>query len=101
MDRFFSEKSKMAQKLEKNNLHLIGLVSLFISSKFEDVIPIHMAQILKDAGHSKFIRDDIILMERNILIALGFKIQETTIYDECFIALRTFTYESHNYNKVI
>lgn len=33
---------------------MIGLAAIFISSKYEDVIPIHMDQIIKDAGHNKY-----------------------------------------------
>ena len=47
----------------RSDLHLIGLVSVYISSKFEDVIPIRMANVLKDAGHEKFAKNNILLME--------------------------------------
>lgn len=57
-------KQKENIRLEKSDLHLVGLVSIFISSKYEDVIPIHMEQIIRDAGHGKFVRKDIINMEK-------------------------------------
>ena len=38
----------------REKFHLIGLCSLFISSKIEDVVPIRMKNILRDAGHNKF-----------------------------------------------
>jgi hypothetical protein len=54
MDRYSIGKAQDKVKLARSDLHLIGLVSVYISSKFEDVIPIHMDNILKDAGHGKF-----------------------------------------------
>jgi hypothetical protein len=54
MDRYFLAKQEETISIVKNDLHLLGLVSIYISSKFEDVIPIFMDNILRDAGHSKF-----------------------------------------------
>jgi len=42
MDRYFEAKQKESVCLKKSQLHSIGLVCVFISSKYEDVIPIHM-----------------------------------------------------------
>jgi hypothetical protein len=42
MDRFFEAKQQEGLELKKVDLHIIGLASIFLSSKFEDVIPIHM-----------------------------------------------------------
>lgn len=39
MDRYFKEKSQQGITIEKKELHIIGLVAVFIASKFEDVIP--------------------------------------------------------------
>lgn len=49
-------------------------MSLFVSSKFEDVIPIHMDQILKDAGHGKFGLKEVVEMEKDIFMTLSFKV---------------------------
>jgi hypothetical protein len=64
MDKFFYECSISGVSLLKSQLHLIGLSSIFISSKYEDVIPIHMDQIIRDAGHKKYSREDIVEMEK-------------------------------------
>ena len=44
-------------------MHCLGLVSILMSSKLEDVKPIHMNQILDDAGHNKFSKDQILEKE--------------------------------------
>ena len=64
--------------LSADNLYLIGIASVFIASKYEDVVPIFMKQILDDVGHFKFTRTHILSMEREMLSALGFKIVNTT-----------------------
>lgn len=51
---------------------MIGLGSIFIASKFEDVIPIKLNSLVKDAGHQKFTNEDIINIERDILKTLEY-----------------------------
>lgn len=40
MDRYFEEKGKLGQTLDKSELHEIGLVAILLSTKMEDVIPV-------------------------------------------------------------
>lgn len=51
MDRFFKESS---DPLKSSDLHLTGIVSMFLASKYEDVIPILMRTLVNKIGHSKF-----------------------------------------------
>ena len=51
MDKYFKIKMEQGIKLSKGDLHIVGLVSIFLSSKYEDVIPLTMNQILNDAAH--------------------------------------------------
>lgn len=44
----------MGFQIDKNDIHLIGLTCILLSSKYEDVVPIRMHQIILDAGHGKF-----------------------------------------------
>ena len=52
---------------------------MFISSKYEDVIPLLMKTIVKKIGHDKFALQDIETRELEILQALSFKIGSPTI----------------------
>jgi len=52
--------------------------SVFIASKYEDIVPIFMKQMLDDVGHFKFTRTHILSMEREMLSTLGFKIVNKT-----------------------
>lgn len=67
MDRYFELKNLHNEKLDKSELHEIGLVAILIATKFEDVVPLQLDQILKDAGHSKFHKEDILTREIDVL----------------------------------
>lgn len=51
MDRFFKNTQK---NLTGADLHLTGVVSMLIASKYEDVQPILMKTAVAKIGHSKF-----------------------------------------------
>ena len=73
--------------MSRIDLHIVGLVSIYLASKFEDVIPIHMHQILNDAGHNKYSLHEIVEWERDILKTLEYKIHTNNIYDETMYQL--------------
>ena len=54
IDRYFLFKRKTNESLGKLEMHELGLTAILMSSKLEDVRPIHMQQIIEDAGHNKF-----------------------------------------------
>lgn len=45
MDKYFQTKKSNGIIVNKEDLHIVGLVCIFISSKFEDVFPIKMQEI--------------------------------------------------------
>lgn len=51
MDRFFWM-AKSVQCVEE--LHLIGITSLFIASKYEEIAPLRLKTIVEKIGHNKF-----------------------------------------------
>lgn len=54
MDRYFLTKQQEGIQLLFQDLYLIGTVSIFIASKFEDVVAISMDELLSDVAHNKF-----------------------------------------------
>eukprot|EP00347_Sterkiella_histriomuscorum_P019391 403341808 len=69
-------------KQSKTDFHIVGLTSIFIASKYEDVQPIFMRQILNEAAHGKYDKSQILLKEQDILQTLEFKILQNSFYDE-------------------
>jgi hypothetical protein len=51
MDKFISLSPTI---LKTDDIHLIGITSMFIASKFEDIMPIRMNSIVHKIGHSQF-----------------------------------------------
>jgi len=45
-----------------------------ISSKFEDIVPIYLKQIVIDAAHNRFNPEIIMSRERDILITLEYSL---------------------------
>lgn len=50
MDLYISK----AQNLKTSNIHLIGVTSMFIASKYEDVYPIPLSMFVHQIGHNQF-----------------------------------------------
>ncbi len=57
LDGFFGASK---EPISREDLHLFGVVSVFLSSKIEDVVPIFMNDIIRDASHGKFSKQQII-----------------------------------------
>ena len=63
----------------KNQLHLLGVGALLISTKYEEIYP----PLLKDFVYitdNKYKADEILDMEKSILFALDFDLQLTSSY---------------------
>ncbi len=71
MDRFFIESNT---KFKPDDLHLIGICSIFISSKFNEIHPIKLSFLIEKISHNKFNKEQILKMEENIMITLNFDI---------------------------
>jgi hypothetical protein len=76
MDRFFKNTSS---ELKAADLHLIGVATMFIASKYEDVVPILMRTVINKIGHNKFTQQQIQEKEIEILKALSFKVGAPTV----------------------
>ena len=50
MDRYFKNSKETK---DVSDLHLIGVTSMFLSSKFEDIYPLKMKTVFEKIGHQK------------------------------------------------
>lgn len=90
MDRYFRAKQEQKLRIRKDDLHEIGLVSLFISIKLEESQAVEMESLLTEAGHNKFSRSVILQRERDILRSLQFKLYHNNdIYEDSVMFLNT------------
>ena len=86
MDCFFA---RTKQKLEDEDIHLIGLTCIYISSKVEDIVPLRMSHIAKSIGHGTFKEKQIIKKEREIIETIDFDLFTSGTYDY----IMTFFYD--------
>ena len=54
-------------EMGSRDFHLVGLISIFIASKYEDVKPIYLKKLLLKVAHNKFTQDEVIEAEGVIL----------------------------------
>ncbi len=80
LDRYFAAMQQQKVVLKSHDLHLYGVVSMFLASKLEDVVPMFMKEIVRDATHGKFTSNEIIKAENRVIFALKFKILSDTPY---------------------
>ena len=96
MDKYFY---KTEISYNPSDLHLIGICSIFIASKFCDINPIRLKFLIEKIGHGKFNKEEIIKKEEEILNTLQYDILKPTIYEftTFFYEDIFFTYEN-NFN---
>jgi hypothetical protein len=87
--------SKCKSVLSNNDVHLIGIVSMFIASKMEDICPIRMSHVRTKIAHGKFSEKDIRKKEKMVLEALNFDIITTSTSD----FIKTFLYDFIHNNR--
>ncbi|CAD8199911.1 unnamed protein product [Paramecium octaurelia] len=91
MDFFFQQSIK---QYSYNDLHLIGITSMFIATKLEDIYFIQLRQFVTKISRNKFSTSDIKEMEKTILETLNFKITFPTSLDY----LQNIFYQCFNLN---
>jgi hypothetical protein len=96
MDTFIAKTKSI---ITNNDIHLIGIVSLFIASKMEDIIPLRMSHIKGKIGHNKFSEKDIKKKEKQVLETINFDIITTSTYD--FIKTYIFDFRHNNQEYII
>ncbi|CAD8113247.1 unnamed protein product [Paramecium sonneborni] len=85
---FFRSVSIMDYYLQKsitsysdNHLHLIGITSMFIATKIEDIYHIPLSDFVTRVSHNKYTASKIKAMEQSILETLNFEITFPTTLD--------------------
>ena len=64
IDRFLSLK-----QIKKSQLHILGVTSLLISTKYEEIYPPELKDLLT-VSENKFTRAEVLQMEKDILLTL-------------------------------
>ena len=78
MDYYISNTPKI---LSDDDIHLIGLASIYLSSKLIDDKPLTLSQVSNDIGKGIFSNDDIINKELEISLIINYDFFTVGIYD--------------------
>lgn len=74
IDRFLSLK-----QIKKSQLHILGVTSLLISTKYEEIYPPDLKDLLS-VSENKFSRNEVLIMERDMLRTLEFNLTTPSAY---------------------
>ena len=75
---------------KSENVHLIGVGSMFIASKFQEIYPISLKEFVHKIGHDQFNIEDVKKMECKILKDIKPEcLVSTSVYDFC----KTYFYD--------
>jgi hypothetical protein len=71
LDRYFKSKTDTR---EVADLHIIGVTTMFIASKYEDIYPLKMKMVYEKIAHKKLSIEKIKTLELDILKSIKYKI---------------------------
>lgn len=65
----------------RSNIHLIGITSIYMASKFYELYPNHVNCVSSQIGHGMITPQEIIAEEKKYLKLFGFNINFVTHHD--------------------
>ena len=75
LDRYFKGKQETR---EVSDLHILGVTSMFIASKYEDIYPLKMKMVFEKIAHKKLPIEKIKAIEMDLLKVINYKIPAPT-----------------------
>lgn len=78
LDRYFKNCSTPK---EVSDLHITGVTTMFVASKFEDIYPLKMKTVYEKIAHKKLEIQKIKSLELDIMRAIEYKIHAPTVLD--------------------
>lgn len=95
MDKFFKclEKTRILQPAE---LHLIGVTSMFIASKYQDIYPLRLKTVHEKIAHRKLSTHDIKSKEEEITKCLNYIIGKASQWDFICSFIEDIFYNPNN-----
>lgn len=67
--------------MEISDLHVVGVTSMFVASKFEDIYPLKMKTVYEKIAHKKLEIEKIKSLELDIMKSINYKIHAPTVLD--------------------
>jgi len=75
-------KTKISGKtLQNKDVHCIGVTSMYLASKYEDIFPLHSKIVSEKIAHKAISAKDILKKESDFLRMFDFEVDFVTHYD--------------------
>jgi hypothetical protein len=100
MDRYFKECVTKNQVLQPAELHLIGVTSMFIASKYQDIYPLRLKIVKDKIAHNKLSCEEIKDKEDEITRYLNYNIGLPTMWDFINLFLEEIFYINCNKHQI-
>jgi len=100
MDRYFKECEIKKQILLPAELHLIGVTSMFIASKYQDIYPLRLKVVQDKIAHNKLTCKEIIKKEDEIMRYLNYNIGLPTMWDFITIFMEEIFFINCNHHQI-
>jgi hypothetical protein len=86
-DRYLIAMSQNGHFLANKDVHRVGVISMYIASKFDDLVPLHAKIVSEKIAHGTMTPKQVVEAEREFLIMLDFNCNFVTHYEflEVFI----------------
>jgi len=80
-DKYLIAANKRNKSLANKDIHSVGVISMYIASKFEDVFPLHSKVVSEKIAHGSISQKDIVRMEQEFLQFLDYDVDFVTPFD--------------------
>jgi hypothetical protein len=83
LDKYLTAAHHHGIVLENKDIHPIGVTSIYMGSKYEDVFPLHSKIVSEKIAHKAISPKEIVAKENEFLRLFSFNIDFVTHYDFC------------------
>ena len=77
----YLRKNQGVQVLENSHVHAVGVASMYLASKYEDIYPLHSKVVAEKISHNAFSQKQILAKEEEFLRLFQFEFDFITPYD--------------------
>jgi hypothetical protein len=80
-DKYIIRLRQLGKTLQNKDVHVIGVTSMYLASKYEDIFPLHSKIVSDKIAHKAIPAKDILRKEQEFLRAFDFNIDFVTHFD--------------------
>jgi hypothetical protein len=80
-DKYLIASHQEGTVLSNKEVHSVGVISMYLASKFEDVFPLHSKIVSEKIAHGTMTPEQIVLEEQRYLKMFGYTVDFITLFD--------------------